>query len=161
RATLSRVRFCRKPGSSHAATMRRSVTSDQWRIASTAPPGKTRRAMTLSTPMSRAAWASVASFQPSNGTCGRAASTIWGRTASRSKTGRSGAGRSVGGGSIPGGIGGLLVALVHLLGEAEQRQVGHALRIENAIKMVELVLHDARVEAGGIALQQLAVGCEA
>src|SRR5262245_25368703 len=113
------------------------------------PPGKTRSAMTLSTPMSRAASARVAAFQPSNGTCGRAASTMRVRIASRSK------------GSVSGGIGGLAVALVHLLGEAEQRHVGHALGVEDAVEMVELVLHDAGVEARGLALDQRAVGCDA
>src|SRR5215475_12556816 len=99
-----------------------------------APPGNTRSAMTLSTPMSRAASARVAAFQPSNGTCGSAASTMRVRIASRSNGAAA---------SVSGGIGGLAVALVHLLGEAEQRHVGHALGVEDAVEMVELVLDDA------------------
>src|SRR3546814_8066514 len=48
-----------------------------------------------------------------------------------------------------------------LAGEGQQGEVGHALRIEDAVEMVALVLHDASMEALGLAHQRHALQREA
>src|SRR5262245_5937356 len=48
-----------------------------------------------------------------------------------------------------------------LLVEAQLRKVGHALRIQDAIEVVALVLHDARMEAVRLALERIALDVEA
>src|SRR5262249_2739544 len=48
-------------------------------------------------------------------------------------------------------------AVPQLVPEGEQRQVGHPPRVEPAVEMVAFMLHDAGVEAFGLALQPLAM----
>src|SRR3546814_21128706 len=44
-----------------------------------------------------------------------------------------------------------------LAGEGQQGEVGHALRLEDAVEMVALVLHDASMEALGLTQQRHAL----
>ncbi len=90
--------------------------------------------------------------QPSNGTCGSMASMA----ASRSGL-RSGGGHQ----RPPAALGGRRGGTRQFLGEAEQREILHPHRIQDAVQVVVFVLHHAGVEAGHLALDRPAVAIDA
>src|SRR5262249_9798734 len=118
------------------------------------PPGNALSASAGSMPASRAPAMRAVCGQPSNGTCSSAAFSRASRWTLRStelafrQFGRFGAAdrrRALG------------QAVSQLLGERQQAEIGHALGIEEAVKVVALVLHHAGVKAAGLALDVFAL----
>ena len=127
----------RRAGSSVAAavSIRRSAQSQNASIMSAVPPGNSNSASSGDTPISREA-ACAASDASSRRTARAAAWRRWRHRVRRCAQGVSSAVLLRGRGAR------------QFLGEAEQREVRHPHRVQNAIQVVVFVLHHAGVEAG-------------
>src|SRR5215468_2706075 len=118
------------------------------------PLGNALSASAGSMPASRAPATRAVCVQPSNGTCSRAAFSRASRWASRStelafrQLGRFGAadrGRALG------------QTVAQFFGERQQAEIGHALRIEDSVEVIALVLHHAGMKSAGLALDAFAL----
>src|SRR5512145_888115 len=111
--------------------MRRSASRLMNSIISTGPPGKAFAASAGLSPRSRAPAIIATPVQPSKGTCASVASSNLRRVS------------SIG---IVRLLRGARPAALHLFDENEARQVGHSLRIEDAVEMVAFMLHHPGME---------------
>src|SRR3546814_1611266 len=146
--------------------MRRSPAALKARITSCGPPGNRRCASPGASERSRAPASMAVQVQPSKGTWRSAASS----RLPRCRASVSAAASTLSWSSAMAlnplfwplfrlDAGGVLrvvqcQAAAELAGEGEQREVGHALRVEQPVEVVAFVLHDAGVEARRLALQR-------